>query len=257
MQEYNREKTSLRDLQLRMLDMLKFIDDICKKNNISYWLSSGTLLGAIRHKGFIPWDDDCDIEMLREDYDKLIKILKNDPNGKYVIQTTETDRDYLYPFAKLRDLSTILVCDENIYDSNKYRGAFIDIFPLESYPFWILRFCAGIQYKILFPLYAFLKGNKAAQVLKYFVVNFLFPLIRFLSKKKRDYYTHTLGVPFYLKRRYKMDIYPLISIEFENYNFPSPNDYDSYLKNLYGNYNKIPPINERHTHNFNNIIFIK
>ena len=54
-----------------------------------------------------------------------------------------------------------------------------------------------------------------------------------------------------------MDIYPLISIEFENYNFPSPNDYDSYLKNLYGNYNKIPPINERHTHNFNNIIFIK
>lgn len=74
--KFNPDGSNLRKMQLRMLDMLKYIDKICREHNIKYWLSSGTCLGAVRHGGFIPWDDDCDIELLRKDYKKLIKIRK-------------------------------------------------------------------------------------------------------------------------------------------------------------------------------------
>lgn len=75
-ERYNPDGSILRKQQLRMLEMLQYIDFVCKKHNIRYWLCSGTLLGAVRHGGFIPWDDDVDIEMLREDYKRLVRILK-------------------------------------------------------------------------------------------------------------------------------------------------------------------------------------
>lgn len=75
--KYNPDGSNLRKMQLRMLEMLKYIDSICRENDIKYWLSSGTCLGAVRHGGFIPWDDDADIEMLASDYRKLEKILRS------------------------------------------------------------------------------------------------------------------------------------------------------------------------------------
>ena len=89
-ERFNPDGSSLRNHQLRMLEMLKYIDGVCKKHNISYWLSSGTLLGAVRHGGFIPWDDDLDIEMLRKDYLKLVKVLGREIDSKYALQTHKT-----------------------------------------------------------------------------------------------------------------------------------------------------------------------
>ena len=87
--KYNPEGSELRALQMRLIEMLDFIDDLCKKNDIKYWLSSGTCLGAVRHGGFIPWDDDLDIEMMREDFLKFEKVFKE--TGKYALQTSSTD----------------------------------------------------------------------------------------------------------------------------------------------------------------------
>ena len=93
-ERYNPDGSILRKQQLRMLEMLQYIDFVCKKHNIRYWLCSGTLLGAVRHGGFIPWDDDVDIEMLREDYKRLVRILKKDIDSRYALQTHSTDANY-------------------------------------------------------------------------------------------------------------------------------------------------------------------
>ena len=81
----------LRKVQLTELETLKKIDEVCKKNKINYFLIGGTLLGAARHKGFIPWDDDIDLMMFREDYDKFIKEFSKNNNGEYFIQSYETE----------------------------------------------------------------------------------------------------------------------------------------------------------------------
>ena len=121
---YNPDGSSLRTYQLHMVHMLDYFDRFCSEHGIRYWLSSGTCLGAVRHGGFIPWDDDVDVEMMRDDYLKLEKV--REETDDYVLQTWRNDRYYSTSFAKLRDKHSV------IYDSlYKYRGCFIDLFPLE------------------------------------------------------------------------------------------------------------------------------
>ena len=113
-----------------LLDMLKYVDEICKKNNIKYFLYGGTLIGAIRHKGFIPWDDDLDICVPYKDYRKLITLLKQD--NKYNVHNPYDNEDYYYFFTKLTDKRTILI--EDNYNRIKDMGVFLDIFPFYHLP---------------------------------------------------------------------------------------------------------------------------
>ena len=99
---FNPDGSLLRRQQLRMLELLEVIDVICRKHQIPYWLSSGTLIGAARHKGFIPWDDDLDIEMLRSDYLRLLKVLPQELPDNLALQTNETDPNYIFIYGKLR-----------------------------------------------------------------------------------------------------------------------------------------------------------
>ena len=104
------ENKNLRKAQLIMFNLLKELDKVCKKNNINYWLDSGTLLGAVRHKGFIPWDDDIDICMLEKDYKKFLKIAKKELSENVFLQTEETDKNYIwFPYAKLRDRNSVFI----------------------------------------------------------------------------------------------------------------------------------------------------
>lgn len=123
-------KTNIKALQTEMLEIMKIVDKICTENNISYMLAWGTALGAVRHKGFIPWDDDADISMLYGDYLKFIEICKKKdvlPDG-YILQTYETDKKYPFLFAKIRNINTEL--REKAFDGlGIQEGIWIDIFP--------------------------------------------------------------------------------------------------------------------------------
>lgn len=116
--------------QEKLLDILKWFNSFCEENNLRYYLIGGTMLGATRHQGFIPWDDDIDVGMPRDDYNKLAEILSCQTNEKYVLETPETlEKDYYYPFSKIYDTTTTLI------ENTKYkikRGVYIDLFPIDG-----------------------------------------------------------------------------------------------------------------------------
>lgn len=117
------------DFQKKLVDMLRWLVEFLEKNNLRYYVVEGTMLGAVRHEGLIPWDDDIDIGMPRADYEKLIELLSN-PIDHYVVESYESPaKDYVYAFAKFYDINTSMT--EKLYKNVK-RGVYIDIFPLDG-----------------------------------------------------------------------------------------------------------------------------
>lgn len=125
------EKSVMKNVKSVQLAILTEFDTICKENNIKYSLAYGTALGAIRHKGYIPWDDDIDVMMLRSEYIKLSHIWYEQSKNKYFFQTYMSDKNYPYPFAKIRDSNTTFI-EENVKGLNMNHGIFIDVFTYDS-----------------------------------------------------------------------------------------------------------------------------
>lgn len=245
---FSPDDSTLRQHQLRMLDMLKYFDGICKQNDIKYWLSSGTCIGAIRHQGFIPWDDDTDVEMLREDYLKLLKVFRE--SEQYVLQTKDNDLYYVAPFAKLRDKRSYI--EEHGQDSNyTYRGVYIDVFVIEKSNRLIAHFYQWSMWKIL--MYGSnIKSSSFRKKTFCFYKKAFFcsiAIVRFLfGKLPTNELRHTYGTGFYRKVRYIEDIFPLSYCDFEGYSFPVPGNYDAYLRKIYGDYMKLPDLDNLQTH---------
>ncbi len=251
-EQFNPEGSLLRRQQHRMLELLIAVDKVCRIYNIPYWLSSGTLIGAVRHKGFIPWDDDLDIEMMRSDYLRLLEVLPKELPSNFVLQTNETDSNYISVYAKVRDLNSLLE-ETNGYDLTwKYQGIYIDIFPIEKNPFflaWIGGHCQGQIYNQINnkSLREDVIRKRSQRIFK-FNKNFSFPILRSLAKLiPTNKLRHSFGTAFF-KPRYKKDIFPLSEMEFEGKMFPVPHDSDSYLKRIYGDYMKLPDLKDIHPH---------
>lgn len=245
---YNPDNSSLRSLQNRMLEILICIDRICQDYNIPYWLGSGTLLGAVRHGGFIPWDDDIDIELLRPDYLKLLNILSKELPKKYALQTTQSDSGYVYLYAKVRDTQS-LVKEKCIFNKQfKYNGAFIDIFPLEPTQKHLAKI-ASVCYNRLCLGIARQHGPRKLFKFNYkLLTKFIFPIFRTFSPAyDKGILHHTYGVGFLNYERDIKDIFPLTKVEFEGYTFKAPYNSDAYLQKLYGkSYMNIPNTIESH-----------
>lgn len=247
--EYNPDGSLLRRQQMRMLEILLHIDKICKENNIPYWLSSGTLLGAVRHEGFIPWDDDVDIEMMREDYLRFEKIFKE--TDDYVLQTHKNDPFYMMPYAKVRDKHTSMVELGGSGSEYKYRGVFVDIFVIEhtheimnfaTYaPIWLLsKWTCG---KVLngFARWVFMFCKKII----FATISLLRVILKLVPGKKLR---HTYGTWCYNEgERYNEELFPLNIMEFEGYELPIPHNANAYLERLYGDYMRLPEVKEIHT----------
>ena len=124
-------ENNLRKLQLVELEILKKVVEICEKNNLNYYLIGGSALGAKRHQGFIPWDDDIDVGMPRNDYNKFIKISDKLLAPDYFLQSIESDCNYVYSFIKIRKNNTVLL-QKNLENVAMHHGISIDIFPLDG-----------------------------------------------------------------------------------------------------------------------------
>lgn len=246
--KYNPDGSKLRDAQLCELEILKEIDSICRKHNIKYWLSSGTLLGAVRHSGFIPWDDDVDIEMLRSDYDRFIEIFEREADDKFALQTYENEPNYTLPFAKVRDKATFVIEEGTL--RYKYNGYWVDVFPIEYNNLKIHRLSCILHQIFLYSKIGIMsKKRYFLYAAKRFVFGCLFPICRLLSKlSATKQLRHTFGIAFYSPRDIN-DIFPLAEMNFENYSFFVPSNYDAYLRKLYGDYMTIPESSAIINHN--------
>lgn len=241
--EFNPDGSSLRNLQLRQLEVLKYADRICRENNIPYWLSSGTCLGAVRHGGFIPWDDDIDIEMLSKDYLRFRKAVKKDADPRFVLQDTRSDRNYFFQFGKLRLLDSAIKESNGTDIHFRYRGVFIDVFRLEPSGS-LMAHRASHR-----PINTYIKSNNikpefirkiVLETLHLFFDGIFAPLLRLASRiGAGDQLRHRILSPFHVPRRHS-EIFPLTYMKFEGDLFPVPGDTDAYLKRIFGDYNRLP-----------------
>ncbi len=258
-------REDLRKLQLTELEMLVEVDRICRKHGITYTLDGGTLLGAVRHKGFIPWDDDADIVFPRHEYAKFYRACKKDlDTERFFLQEYRTDPEYRWGYAKLRRKGTkyIRAGQEHL----KYQsGVYIDLFPLDHVPdnFALRRIYYGVNFAIRKILYSEL--GKTAEKTKfmrawYSLLNKIPRDLAFQARnrmaglcnqKKTKLAAHTMYPNPGPECKYGMpascyDEY--MDLEFEGMRFMSITDYDRFLQLSYGDYMQLPPEHERVGH---------
>lgn len=252
--EYNPEGSELRKLQLKMLDILITVTSIAEKHRIPYWLSGGTLLGAARHGGFIPWDDDIDIELLWDDYKKLLKILKNELPDDLYLQTPH-DKGYRLLFTKVRDRHSVVHEEDDALDRYTEKGVYIDIFPEErSYKSLktFVDFFYGRAYRRIKrgrPFHSFSYFFEYSTSLVMYPLGVIFKHLArlFCSITKPDNILHSYGIGN-TTNHHASYMFPAGKIIFEGKTFSAPANADAYLSKQYGNYMEIPPKDKRATH---------
>ena len=251
-----------------MLSILKDIAQFCDTNDIKYFLSSGTLIGAIRHQGYIPWDDDIDIEMPRPDYDRFIELYK--ANGNYAI-CTPSEPGSFFVYTKVYDKRTLKIESGIDYTRFKPLGIDVDIFPIDGQPpahqnvlfrkqvdrrvtyfsFFTSCICAAENKKFksrikifvsrligkafFYNLYA--KSARSYDFNSYSMVGFISPYSKYLNRHRKEVFQDRVKVPF------------------EDGEYWAPIGYDEYLQNLYGDYMQLPPLEQQQTHHRNNIFW--
>lgn len=249
LRKYNPEGSTLRKAQMRMLEILKVFDAICVKHGIEYTLDGGTLLGAVRHGGFIPWDDDLDVNVMRKDFLKLREILPKELPDNLAYQDRTNEPYFPNLFAKIRDKHSYIY-EEPYTDRIKEKGIFIDIIPIEEIPnlawkakldYWYGHCLRGIQHYM----------DTKDTILSWMVIPFSWTLTvvtRFINRfRKIDQLSHVYG--WYAYGGFsKKDYYPIKRIPFEDFQACVPNNPDAVLKALFGDYMQIPPEEERRVH---------
>ena len=251
---YNPEGSIKRRIQLRLLDMLVYLDKVCKEIKVDYRLDSGLVLGAVRHGGFIPWDDDMDVAIdSYADYKRLCNYLKAHPHSQYVLQDDTTDNGHFKYWSTLRDLKSEYIHmeeGEDILDKMlKFRGLQIDICPFDRGVFQSLYLnYAKLNRKEKWALleHKYIKLKVIHSVRKC-ICN---PILRLVSCLwgNRQLYMYSYGIPFKYRHIPKDVLLPHRPILFEGIEFPGPAKPEKYCEIFYGNYMDLPPVDERDHH---------
>ena len=240
LRRYNPEGSRLRIHQKKLLEALKAFAAICEENEIKWWLCSGTLLGAARHKGFIPWDDDMDVALMKKDYRKLQKVMREREPDRYFFQTMETDIDYVNPFAHFGYKEIVEEPGRTPY----YRYICFDIFPMEKSSRFAAHLAKFFYYNMQYPT-RYIKNQTFRRFCIRLVeaINFvlLIPFARLIGLiNPRRQYHYLLGAGFWKSAFYIKDIFPLSTMEFEGHMFPVPGNTNAYLTKIYGDWSKLP-----------------
>lgn len=259
------KELNLEEIKALELDILKKFKNFCEKNELDYFLAYGTLIGAIRHKGFIPWDDDIDVVMLREDYDKFVNLMKKNQlaNNLEVLIPLEKE-DYPYPFIKI--VNKMTMTNQSGVKAKYQTGIWIDVLPLDYVP-EDKNIIRSYQKKLkkceLMVTRNYAKDPK--NLIKRLGKNLILKFYNFIGKDYK-YWIKKTNSYIYMKKtsllsNYQFDFsanifYPSdkykekIMVDFENEKFCAPKDYDYLLRCSYGDYMKIPPVEERIAHEF-------
>lgn len=254
----------LEEIKEIQLDILNAVHKFCMDNNIKYTLACGTLLGAIRHKGYIPWDDDIDIYMLREDYIKFVSLYPALYNNNYELISLERHSKWDKTYAKVYDKRTI------IYEEMPYAveiGINIDVFPIDNVPNSPKEWIRYNKKRIILHQCLMAKSLKISSKRNWYknliiIISKFFTL--FISKRNlamfinsyaqkynkiETYYVFENSLGIVMKRRFRKNIFNELSqIIFENNMYMAFKNYDEYLKNAYGNYMELPPKEKRISH---------
>lgn len=243
-QRYNPEGSALRRDQKELLRMLKKVDAICKEHNLKWWLSSGTLLGAARHKGFIPWDDDIDIVMLRKDARRLEKILLKMEDEEFVFHSMRSDVEYVNCFGKYRKRVGRISVNNRRYDYYKWRGIGFDIFSLEKTSFFAAKAAStiygNIQHLTSYIRWGFIR-KPLIRLIELLCLGVVFPILRVIGLiNPKGEYHYSLGEGWSKHTFFMSDAFPLTTTEFEGEQMPAPKNMDAYLTRVYGDWRKLP-----------------
>ncbi len=263
----------LRKIQKTQLEILEAFIGVCEKYNLSYFMLGGTGIGVVRHNGFIPWDDDIDVAMPREDYDRFLAVIDEEIGDKYRILTPLVDKNYACNVTHLQKKGTKFVP----YVSRKMKCELcidIDIFALDHMPddpvkrkrqlrkTWFLNkliFLCGTPAPII-PLKGAKKiiaqiicacahfGLKVLHISPQFLYKCLLKEAKRYNNEKTEYinaFEVTMSHSAYISEK---ELYPLRKMQFEHLMVNMPNDYDTYLRRLFGDYMQMPPENKRVNH---------
>lgn len=257
------KKITTKEQKQIMIGILKYFDEICRKNNIKYSLIGGSLIGAIRHKGIIPWDDDIDVILTRENYEKIINILKHKNDSKYMLLDNEICSDYFFPFPKLVDIETFVIEPLSLKQIDSY-GIYIDIFcytnisdikrerlkTIKKIKFWnglISRKKFNIKNK---KFLMNLTRNTISTIIG--SKNLIKKVNKIYEKNKNldsDYVVSNW--PIYANEKeiqLSKNVKEYIDVPFESINAMIFKNYDEILKTTFGDYMKLPPKEKRVCH---------
>lgn len=260
------EKRILNKLHKAETDILEEIVRVCNENNLEYFLVGGTLLGAVRHKGFIPWDDDLDIGMPREDYKKFLKIAPKELKDRFILDCYKTNKRYWLSIAKVRLKHTEFL-EGVLQEYPTEKGIWVDIFPLDNTrgdesitlkaQWFVIK-----ALKIL--MWNKLEKKQKTNTLKGKIKKLLYittstklstrivNTVMQLQNNKSNKYFVNFGSQYGIKKQthLKEKYLPTSELEFEGKMYKVPNDPDYVLTKIYGkNYMQLPPLEKRVTHN--------
>lgn len=257
------ERNNMDKLKQIELDILKSFIEVCNKLNLTYYVVGGTLLGTIRHGGFIPWDDDIDVAMPRKDYEIFLEQGQQLLPDYYFIQTRKTDVNYPLFFAKIRDSRTTFI-ENDVRKIFMNHGIYLDIFPIDNYPKSKVKAkMIAFKRKILLlrvrTIYLLDDKNK-----KNFILEFLFKIFSFFIKIIYPTLNHAMKSWDKMCKKTKKSemaavysspgksvVFPFkwlgqgVKMTFEDSEVNCPAEYSKWLENLYGDYMQLPPIEKR------------
>ncbi|CAM1664761.1 LicD family protein [Streptococcus mitis] len=258
------EVTDIREIQQMELGIMEYIHEVCQKIGVKYFLAYGSLIGAVRHKGFIPWDDDMDICMLREDYEKLQDYLIAYPDDRYEVMSYKNNLNYVYPFMKVQDNHTYLLEEDVRIDSNM--GIYVDIFPVDGYEddsVFKDKMTRLIKKRQL-SCYTF-KGITNTKSILNSLIRYISVIIFYFTNTNK----YIRGIDELAQSR-KVDDYELVDYliykdmnkpvwkrewlnqtimgVFEGKEFMIPKNYHEILTSDYGDYTQLPPVELRFSH---------